>query len=213
MPDQKSCAGFVCLTPNLPNLSMIEIFKKYILERSLVSEEEFLEIAAVSQQRKLRRRQYLLQEGDVCKFNAFVTGGCLRNYTVDAKGNEHIVYFAVENWWTGDRESMSTGNPSRFNIDALEDSEVILISKTDFDHLCKKLPAFNDMINAILQKSFIVAQNRIHTYISQTAEEKYQSFTETFPHLLPRVPLGMIASYLGIAPETLSRIRKQGVRK
>lgn len=192
---------------------MIEQFKKYILEKSKVSEADFAKIENLSQVKKLRKRQYLLQEGDVWKYHAFVTKGCLRTYTIDEKGNEHIVYFAVENWWIGDRESLTTGEPSIFNIDALEDSEVILINKTNFDHLCSELPALNDMVNAILQKSFIVAQNRIHTFISLTAEEKYLKFLEKFPHLPMRVSQGMIASYLGITPETLSRLRKQTAKR
>lgn len=192
---------------------MIEIFKKYVLDKSEVSEADFSKIAEVCQVKKLRKRQYLLQEGDVWKYNAFVTKGCLRTYTLDNKGSEHIINFAVENWWTGDRESLTSGEPSIFNIDALEDSEVVLITKNKFDHLCHEIPAFNDMVNNILQKSFIVAQNRIHTFISLTAEEKYLKFLEKFPHLTMRVSQGMIASYLGITPETLSRLRKQTVKK
>jgi len=192
---------------------VIEIFKNYVLENSLVSKEDFNIIAAVCQVKKLRKRQYLLQEGDVWKYNAFVTKGCLRTYTLNDKGNEHIINFAVEKWWTGDRESLTSGEPSIFNIDALEDSVVILIPKNNFDLLCQEIPAFNDMVNKILQKSFIAAQNRIHSFISLTAEEKYNKFLEKFPHLTMRISQGMIASYLGITPETLSRLRKQSVKK
>lgn len=192
---------------------MIEIFKNYILEKSKVSEQEIEKIIKVAQLKKLRKRQYLLQEGDVWKYNAFVTKGCVRTYTIDDKGAEHIINFAVENWWTGDRESLASGEPSIFNIDALEDSELILINKVNFDTLCAEIPAFNDMVNGILQKSFIVAQNRIHTFISSSAEDKYLNFLQKFPHLPLRVPQGMIASYLGITPETLSRIRKQTAKK
>lgn len=192
---------------------MIEVFKKYILEKSKVSEEEMEQIIKASQVKKLRKRQYLLQEGDVWKYNAFVTKGCVRTYTVDEKGAEHIINFAVENWWTGDRESLASGEPSIFNIDALEDAELVLINKSSFDTLCAEIPAFNDLINGILQKSFIVSQNRIHTFISLSAEDKYLNFLQKFPHLPMRVPQGMIASYLGITPETLSRIRNQTARK
>jgi CRP-like cAMP-binding protein len=192
---------------------VIEVFKQYIRSKSKVTEEDLTKIVAACQIKRLRKRQYLLQEGDIWKFNAFVTKGCVRTYTLDDKGNEHIINFAVENWWTGDRESLTSGEPSIFNIDALEDSEVVLIPKKSFDQLCELIPAFNDLINGILQKSFIVAQNRIHTFISLSAEEKYLKFLEKFPHLPMRVPQGMIASYLGITPETLSRIRNQTAKK
>jgi CRP-like cAMP-binding protein len=188
---------------------MIEVFKKYVLEKSQVSASDFEKIANVCQLKKIKKRQYLLQEGDVWKYNAFVTKGCLRTYTLDEKGNEHIINFAVENWWTGDRESLMTGEPSIFNIDALENSEVILIGKAVFDQLCQELPAFNNMINEILQRSFNSSQNRIHSIISLSAEDKYLKFLEKYPHLPMRVSQGMIASYLGITPETLSRLRKR----
>ena len=187
---------------------MFESFKQYILERSIISESDLLKIEAVCQYKKLRKKQYLLQEGDVWKYNAFIVKGCLRTFHVDDKGNEHILNFAIENWWTGDRESLQSGLPSIYNIEALEDAEIILITKDNFDQLCKEIPAFNDMINAILQKSFVASQGRIQTFLSLGAEEKYQRFIEKYPQLALRVPQGMIASYLGITPETLSRVRK-----
>jgi CRP-like cAMP-binding protein len=192
---------------------VIDIFKDYIQKKITISDQEMELILSLCQTKKLRKRQYLLQEGDVWKFNAFVAKGCLRTYTIDDKGNEHIINFATENWWTGDRESLALGQPSIFNIDALEDSQVVLIAKANFERICLEIPAFNQMVNAILQRSFIVAQNRIHMFISLTAEEKYTRFLEKYPHLPIRVPQGMIASYLGITPETLSRIRKQTARK
>lgn len=188
---------------------MIDIFKTYLQGKANYTPDELETILASVVIKKLRKRQYLLQEGDVCKNHTFVTKGCLRTYTVDEKGTEHILNFAIENWWIGDRESLQTGEPSMYNIDAIEDSEVALISKDKFDRLCREIPAFNNMINTILQKSFNVAQNRIYTFISLTTEEKYLSFLTKFPHLSMRVPQSMIASYLGITAETLSRVRKQ----
>ncbi|MBB5395225.1 Crp/Fnr family transcriptional regulator [Mucilaginibacter sp. AK015] len=192
---------------------MIAVFRNYLQEKGNFTETELDTITAAAAIKKVRKRQYLLQEGDVWKYNAFVTKGCLRTYSVDLKGIEHILSFAVENWWTGDRESLQTGKPSEYNIDALEDSEVALISREKYDQLYREIPAFHNMVSAILEKSFRVAQSRIHTFISASAEEKYLSFLEKFPHLVMRVPQNMIASYLGITAETLSRIRKQLVKK
>ena len=106
-----------------------------------------------------------------------------------------------------------TGQPATYNIDAIEESTVLLITKEDFDELLRKIPALNEMINLVLQRSLNASQERIHAAISYTAEEKYQDFTHRFPDLAGRVPLFMLASYLGITPETLSRVRRQGAGK
>lgn len=193
--------------------TVIETFKTYLQGKGNYTAEELEKVAEAAVLKRVRKRQYLTQEGDVAKNHAFVTKGCLRTYSVDEKGVEHILNFAIENYWIGDRESILTGQPSIYNIDAIEDSEVALISKEKFDQLCSELPAFNNMINSILQKSFLVAQDRIHTFISLSAEDKYLRFLEKFPHLNMRVPQSMIASYLGITAETLSRVRKQIVRR
>ncbi|MBL4675668.1 MAG: Crp/Fnr family transcriptional regulator [Mucilaginibacter sp.] len=133
----------------------------------------------------------------------------LRTYAVDEKGNEHIIRFAMEDWWISDRESLLNETPSKFNIDAIEDSEVLLFDKTTMDRLMAELPAFGKMINEILNKSFITSQNRIYESISNTAEEKYHTFVERYPAFALRAPQAMIASYLGIKPETLSRLRNK----
>ena len=191
---------------------MFASFEKYLLEKSNLTKEELRKIEAVCQYKRLRKRQYLLQEGDVWSYNAFVVKGCMRVYKIDEKGNESILSFAIENWWTGDRESLLTGNPSAYNIDALEDSEIILINKPNFEKLCSDIPSFNELVGAILQKSFIASQRRIQTFLSLSAEERYLQFIGTYPQLATRIPQGMIASYLGITAETLSRVRNQSAR-
>jgi CRP-like cAMP-binding protein len=192
---------------------MFEQFKEYIGQKATLTEADYAKIEAVCIFKKLRKKQYLLQEGDVWKYNAFITKGLVRFYSVDENGRENIVSFAKENWWTGDRASLLTGEPSKNNIDAIEDTELILVTKTNFDRLCHDIPAFNDMVNAILNKSFITSQNRIHSAIAFTAEQKYLDFVQKYPDLSLRVPQAMIASYLGITPETLSRVRKETVKK
>jgi CRP-like cAMP-binding protein len=192
---------------------MFEIFRKYLEEKINLSDEDFELIQSVSTIKKIRKRQYLLQEGNVWQLNAFVCKGFVRLYFIDDKGQEHIMNFAPENYWIGDRESLASELPSKYNIDALEDSEILLITKLNFEMLCKAIPAFNNFINGILQKSFVVSQERIHVNITYTAEEKYNKFIAKFPAIANRVPQHMIASYLGISPETLSRIRKQSAKK
>jgi CRP-like cAMP-binding protein len=192
---------------------MVEIFLKYIREKSQVDPIDFPKIQAVCQIKKIRKRQYLMHEGDIYKDVVFVTKGCLRSFSIDMEGREHTFYIAIENWWTGDRHCYLTEEPTKFNIDAVEDSEVVIITKECFDALCKELPLFNDMINIILQKSFITNQNRIHGYVCNSAQEKYREFKEKYPDMLDRIPQSIIASFLGIAPETLSRIRRQLFKK
>lgn len=187
--------------------------KQYISNKITLTEANYAKIEAVCIYKKLRKRQYLLQEGDVWKYNCFIVKGLLRFYNVDDNARENIISFAREDGWTGDRASLLTGEPSQNNIDAIEDTELILIAKANFDELCRDIPAFNNMVNAILNKSFIVSQNRIHAAIAFTAEQKYLDFVQKYPDLSVRVPQAMIASYLGITPETLSRVRKESARK
>lgn len=192
---------------------MFEIFQKYLHSKGAFTDEDIAMIAAKSFHKRLRRRQYLLQEGDVWKHYAFVCRGCLRSYRVNDRGDEHILKFSVENWWAGDRESLLTGKPSQYNIEAMEDSELIMFTKEDFEMLCKQIPAFGEMVNLLVHRSYIASQNRVHADISYSSEEKYFRFIEQYPEIFKRVPLHMIASYLGISPETLSRIRAQATRR
>jgi len=192
---------------------MFEEFEKYLKEKANLDAEEINAVRAVSIEKKIRKRQYLLQEGDVCHYNCFIASGCLRMYTVGEDGAEHIVRFAVENWWISDRESYNNGYPSKCNIDALENSEVILIDKPDFLQLLITIPKLKSFIDNLLARSYDAIQNRVIGAISFSTEEKYQNFIERFPDIFNRVPLHMIASYLGVTRETLSRVRSQSVHK
>jgi CRP-like cAMP-binding protein len=186
-----------------------EVFRDYVTRHTQLSEADFAALEAAAHPKKLRKHQYLLQEGDVSRYHCFITKGLLRTYSVDEKGNEHVIRFAMENWWISDRESLLTGQPSKFNIDAIEDSEVLLFDKPAMLMLTESIPAFGKMVTDVLDKSFITSQNRIHEAISSNAEEKYNTFVQRYPAFALRVPQSMIASYLGIKPETLSRLRNK----
>lgn len=192
---------------------MFEAFEKYLKEKADLDAEEINAVRAVSIEKKVRKRQYLLQDGNVCHYNCFIVTGCLRMYRVTDDGIEHILRFAVENWWISDRESYNNGLPSRCNIDALEHCEVILIDKPDFLHLLTTIPKFKNFVDSLLAKSYDAIQNRVMGAISYSAEERYQNFIIRFPDIFYRVPLHMIASYLGVSRETLSRVRSQFVQK
>jgi CRP-like cAMP-binding protein len=188
---------------------MFEVFEIYLKEKADLTASELDAVRAVSIEKKIRKRQYLLQEGEVCHHNCFIVKGCLRSYRVGEDGTEHILRFGVENWWISDHESYNTGNPSKSNIDALENCEVILIDKPAFFHLMMTIPKFRNFIDGLKARSFDASQNRIMSNISYTTEEKYKQFITSFPDIFHRVPLHMIASYLGVSRETLSRIRTQ----
>ncbi|MNF86633.1 Fumarate and nitrate reduction regulatory protein [compost metagenome] len=187
---------------------MLSILQEYIVDKIVLSETELLLIDSVSIVKKIRKKQFLLEAGEVWKYNAFVCKGLIKTFSVDKDGKEHIINFSPENYWFGDRESLTNNTPSKFNIDAIENSEIILIKKEDFEMLCHEIPSFNNLVNTILQKSFMVSQNRIHASISFSAEEKYQNFLESNPLLINRIPQHMIGAYLGITPETITRIRR-----
>jgi CRP-like cAMP-binding protein len=188
---------------------MFDRFRKYLEDKTTLSESDYQLIESVGIIKKLRKHQFLLTEGDVCTFNAFVCDGFLRKYSLDDKGTEHTVYFAIENWWTADRQSLMDGTPSKYYIEAVEDSVVLLISKSNYEMICEKIPAFRDMASQILQRSLNATHERINATFQATAEEKYNQFLKSFPNLANRAPRHMLASYLGITPETLSRVRKQ----
>lgn len=159
--------------------------------------------------RKYRRKQYVLQAGDVARFENFVVKGLLRAYTVDNKGHEHIAMFAMEGWWISDLYSFLTETPATQNIDALEDTEILSIEKPDLEKLYGEVPKFERFFRIILQNAFVAHQRRIISGISETAETQYLSFIKKYPSLEQRIPQHQIASFLGITPETISRIRKQ----
>jgi CRP-like cAMP-binding protein len=192
---------------------MFEVFQKYLANKITLTDEEYALIQSVCTFKKLRKKQYLLQEGDIWKYNAFVCEGCLRTYRVDDKGAEHILYFSIENWWTGDRESLTSGKPSKSNIDAIENAVVLLIINEDFEALKNKIPAFRDLTESLIEKSFAASQNRIHAVMSQSVEERYLNFINDYPAIANRVPQHMLASYLGISAETLSRTRNTIMKK
>ena len=191
-----------------------EAFFDYIQDISgkLLSDDDKHLLMAHFKPRKLRKRQYFLQEGDVCKYIAFIVKGSARTFTVDEKGHENVLKLAVENWWLADFESFYLLTPSRFNIEALENLEVLQSTNAQIEDFLKDIPAFAAMQNVISQNYTIANQKRMQAAITYTAEERYEDLVSNYPHFLKRFPQNMIASYLGLSPETLSRIRKNAFK-
>ena len=188
---------------------MFEQLFHSINEKIQITGEDLGEIKQFFVSRKLRKRQFLLQEGDVSKYTAFVEKGSLRSYSIDEKGNEHILQFALEGWWISDQYSLFTGEPSSYNIDAIEDSDLLLITHASFESMMNKIPRMEKYFRLLLQNNMIALHRRLVASLSLSAEEKYTNMVNAYPNIIQRVPQHMIASYLGITPETLSRIRKQ----
>lgn len=159
--------------------------------------------------RKIRKKQFLLQEGDPCKYTTFVNKGCLRSFSVNDKGAEHTIQFALEGWWIGDMYSFLTGEPSTSNIEALEDSELLLLDVPSRERLFNSIPRFDRFFRLLLENNYIATHRRLMATMSGTAEERYLAFANTYPQIVQRVPQHMVASYLGLTPETISRIRQQ----
>jgi CRP-like cAMP-binding protein len=178
-----------------------------------ISDADFAVVSSAFTPKNLRRRQYLLQAGEVCRYFAFVVKGAMRQYSVDEKGVEHILHFAVENWWVGDRESFVMLTPSQYHIDALEDCQLLLITNAQLQELLQTVPAIAAMVREMDQRNFIATQKRLYASIGLSAEERYEELVKAHPGYLQRFPQHMIASYLGISPETLSRVRHKVLHK
>jgi CRP-like cAMP-binding protein len=191
--------------------SLINHINSYTSTPLTDSEEEMIKNTVVP--KKIRKRQYLLQEGKVCKYSAFIVKGAMRQYNVDDKGAEHIVRLLIENWFAVDRESFVMLTPSAYNIDAWEDTDVLLITKSDALDLYNKIPVLNEWTRKLDEHHAFAAQKRLSSSISFSAEKRYSDFANTYPEFLQRFPQHMIASYLGITKETLSRIRHQAAKK
>lgn len=161
------------------------------------------------QRKNYKKGSFLVFAGDFSESIFFVEKGLLRQYTIDDKGKEHILQFAPEGWLLNDRESMYYNKPSKFNIEALEDTEVFILNQAMIEKLEKEIPNFSTFNNELLNNHIRHLQNRINLLLSATAEERYLSFIKMYPDILLRVPQWMVASYLGITPESLSRVRKE----
>ncbi|MCZ4243321.1 Crp/Fnr family transcriptional regulator [Pedobacter punctiformis] len=177
--------------------------KKFI---ELTTEEEEM-LSTYLKSISVKKKQFLLEQGQICRANYFVVKGCLRLYFIDIKGAEQTTQFAIENWWITDLTSFLFQKPSEFYIQAAETAEIIAIEPHHYDEMFRKLPKLERYFRLILQKNHQASQMRIKYLYSQTAEERYRHFNHLFPEFVQRVPQYMLASYLGFTPEFLSKIR------
>ena len=178
-----------------------------------LSEEERQLFHDLLQHKKVKKKQFLLQEGEVCNFEAFILKGCIRSYYLDKEGTETILLFAVEDWWVSDLSSFAEQKPSNMFIETVEDCELLTIDYQSKTELFDKVPKFERYYRLLVQRSLGVLQQRFYASISQTAEERYMAFMERYPHIAQRVPQHQIARYLGVSPEFLSKVRSNMYKK
>lgn len=179
-----------------------------ILRHVFLTEEEKTKLPAFFEPLKTKRRQYLLREGEVCRHEFFIVKGCCRQYETDAAGRENVLQFSVEGWWMTDMDSLLSGEPSMFNIDVLESGMVWRIDKQQLESLFAEIPAAERYYRIISQRSHAAVQRRI-LFLQKPAIERYQEFVRRYPFLEKRLPQRQVAAYLGITPESLSRLRNK----
>ncbi|QHT70148.1 Crp/Fnr family transcriptional regulator [Rhodocytophaga rosea] len=180
---------------------------KNIAKHISLTEEEESYFTAHLQPLMIRRKQFLLHRGEICKYSAFVNMGCLRGYTIDADGFEHILSFAPPDWWIADMYSLISQQPGLLNIDAMEDSQVWLLSKANQEKLYIEVPKFERFFRIITEKSLVSYQQRTIDSLSLPAQERYLNFCKRYPSIIHSIPQKYVASYIGVTPEFLSKMR------
>jgi CRP-like cAMP-binding protein len=192
---------------------MFAILRAYLEARGAFMPADLEIVRGAFRFRHLPAGEYLQRAGEVAHDAAFVAVGCLRSYVIDARGKEHIVQFAPETWWLADAASMNTGAPSGYFIDAIEDSDVLLIGGPAHHALVDRVAPYASAFRTGLQRHAAAKDRRIVAALSASAEERYLEFLGMYPTIAARVPQSMLASYLGVTPETISRIRRNLSRR
>lgn len=172
-----------------------------------LTDEESELVLSLVQYKEVKKKEYLLNYGHICTSNYFIAKGCLRLFVINEKSHEQIVQFGIENWWMTDYDSFEDQKPSKFYIQAVEDSELIKLGRKERDELVEKVPKMERYFRIILQKAFTASQRRLQYIFSISGEERYHQFSEAFPGFVQRIPQYMLASYLGMTPEFISKIR------
>lgn len=191
----------------------MENIEHYLSEVLEIPKESIAQCGAYYTTKKVKKGEFLLREGEVCAHTYFVEKGLLRMYSVDKNGKEHIIQFAPESWLISDRSSLYFNEKSKYYIEVVEESEVLFLTLDFFQNLNIQFPESIVNNDLLLQRHIRNLQNRVNSLLSDTAEERYLSFIKMYPDILQRVPQWMVASYLGITPESLSRVRKELVKK
>lgn len=193
-------------------MSEFHRLRAYLERKGTFTEEEFAFLEPLFLPRTLGAGEFLQRAGDGVTHGAFVATGCVRKYVLDARGKEHIVQFAPENWWVGEGPGVAPGTPAQYFIDAVEDSNLLLFDAASHQLAIERVPAYAAGFRDGLQRHAAAKEQRIANALSESAQERYEAFLKEYPSIAQRVPQFMLASYLGVSPETLSRLRKSRSR-
>jgi len=178
-----------------------------------LSKEEEAQLFPLLKSKKLKKKQFFLQEGEIQKLAVFVTEGCLRSYSIDKNGFEHVLQFAPAGWWIGDMRSFITQQPGILNIDAIDDSELILLSRSDLDDLYTTIPKMERFFRILAENSLATYQHRLIDNLSLSAMERYKNFCSLYPSLIEYLPQKQVAAYIGVSPEFISKMLSQSRTK
>ena len=189
-------------------MTSLQLLKNNISERITITDSDMELFAKYFREKNIKKKKDFNRLGDVCKDLAFVCKGAMRCYSVDDKGLEHISRFAFENYWLADLHSFFTSTPSEYTIEAMEDTEILVISNYDLDRIHLEVPIMERFFRKLFVNAYTHTLHRLNSAVSETVEVRYKKLLESHPNLFQRVPLTYIASYLGTTPETVSRIRR-----
>ncbi len=192
----------------MKNENIFSNLRKHIAETDVFSNEDFEKLTSIFTVVPLKKKEFFTVQGDHCRYLAFVNEGCLRAFHTDDKGDEFTMYFAFLNWWVGDKTSFYSDVPARFSTQALEDSEIFQADKKKWEDALEQIPFFEKWYRVKTRKSYEATQQKIINTQTESAEEKYLKLLKNNPEIVQRIPQHYIASYLGIKPQSLSRIRK-----
>ena len=187
----------------------VDLLLSSISKHISLTTEETTFFTSLLKSKLLAKGDFLLREGEVCKYETFVTNGCLKTYYQDENGVEHIIDFLIEEWWANDLYSLFTQTASKSNIKAIEDTEVLQISKNNLEILYKRIPKFERFFRVLFQNAYITQREQINSTLSSEAEERYLQFVQKKPYAENRFTQKDIASYLGITPQFLSALKKK----
>ncbi|QXV65700.1 Crp/Fnr family transcriptional regulator [Mucilaginibacter sp. 21P] len=192
---------------------MMNSFRDYAKEYINLNDEEIGLMLSVATEKKVRRKDMLLQAGEICRHKIFIFEGMLRLYRTRDDGSEHNMYFAPEHHWMTEPESLNNSTPTLYNIEAVEDAHLLLWAKRDFVSLSVAIPKLKVYSENIISRNLAMTRERVFNTMSATVEERYDDFVRTYPDIFNRIPLHMVASYLGVSLKTLTRVRHAQVKR